>query len=111
MRSLILAFEKQFSGARISDDPRSALAASCSAKCLEHALFLSRWMGVTVETLLIFIRSRQDRQEVGKRCEILPRHCGFKNLFDAVVARDIGRVDASHGPSAFARIGSFARQS
>jgi len=83
-------------------------AASGAAECFEDAFAFSWRIGVVFETLLILIRPRQDLQKLRKRCKILSHDCGFERLFDAVIARDEGGIDASHDASAFVRIDPFA---
>ena len=73
---------------------------SSPAECPEDALICVRRVGIVGESSLILIRSRENRQQVGKlrKVSILDR-C-VERLLHTMIARDEGWIDVSHRLSA-----------
>jgi hypothetical protein len=74
----------------------TAAASSGPTKRLEHAFFRARRISVTRELRLVVIWARDNRKQLCKSGEVGAPDCRFDRLFDAVVSRNEGGVDASH---------------
>src|SRR5215212_9038780 len=56
-----------------------------------------RWLRIVGESWLIFIGIRENSQELFERSKVVPFHCSLYHRLHAMVARDKGWIDGSHG--------------
>ena len=86
------------------------IALSSPAERPEDPLGCSGRVGIIREGLLILIRSRENRQHVGKRQKVFMLDGCVERLFHTMIALDEGRIDVSHRLSAYVGFESLKRQ-
>ena len=77
---------------------RPPRAQSGPAECPEDALICSRWIGIVGEGRLILIRSRENRQQLGKRCKVSTLDRCAERCLHTIIARDEGWIDGFSSP-------------
>src|SRR3954471_13687718 len=71
-------------------------ALSRAAECLLNPLVRLGWVGVYCEGRLVLVGLGQNRQKLLERGKVVSLDGSLDDRFDAMVARDVGRVSSAH---------------
>ena len=80
------------------------------AECPEDALICVRRVSIVGVVRLILIRSRENRQQLGKWCKVSILDGCVERLLNTMIARDEGRINGSHCLSACVGLEPFSGQ-